>query len=173
MTPVEILQKQTQSAYALTNKLIGSIPYDHWNTIPPVADTSVTWQVGHLIMSFYFHSIMVISGHQPDILQKIPLREYDTFFTDASPELSQGKFAPEILHEQLMVMEQKSMSIIGSLSTEDLDSPLHPSPIKNPMADTKFEALDWNIKHTLWHCGQIGMLKRIVHERYNFGLKRA
>lgn len=173
MTPVEIIQKQTQSTYELTNKLIDSIPYDLWNTIPPVADTSVSWQVGHLIMSFYFHSIMVISGHQPDILQKIPLREYDSFFTDARPELSQGKFVPQILHEQLMMMEQKSMAIISSLSTDDLDSPLHASSTKHPMANTKFEALDWNIKHTFWHGGQIGMLKRIVHERYDFGLRRA
>lgn len=172
MNPVEILQKQTQSAYALTNKVIGSIPYDRWNTIPPVMDTNVAWQVGHLIVSFYFNSIMLIKGHQPDVLQKIPLREYDAFFTDARPELSQGKFAPEALHEQLLVMEQKSIAIIGSLSTEDLDSPLHPSPIASPMASTKFEALDWNIKHAFWHGGQIGMLKRIVHERYNFGLKR-
>ncbi|WP_216824389.1 hypothetical protein [Emticicia sp. TH156] len=36
---------------------------------------------------------------------------------------------------------------------------------------TKFEALDWNIKHTLWHCRQIGLLKRVVDKRYDFGLR--
>jgi len=173
MQPVDRLLKQTRSTYDFINKLTGSIPFEHWCTIPPGAETSVNWQVGHLVVSVYFHSIMVIAGHQPDILQKIPLREYDSFFTDADPKLSQGKFSSQTLQEHLMLMQEKSLAIIGNLSPESLDGPLHPSPVKHPIADTKFEAVDWNIKHTFWHGGQIGLLKRIVHERYDFGLKRS
>lgn len=31
-------------------------------------------------------------------------------------------------------------------------------------------ALSWNIKHTMWHCGQIVMLKRIIDKPHNFRL---
>ena len=34
------------------------------------------------------------------------------------------------------------------------------------------EALEWNINHTMYHCGQIGVLKRVVDARYDFGLQR-
>ncbi|MCE7059373.1 hypothetical protein [Dyadobacter sp. CY343] len=33
--------------------------------------------------------------------------------------------------------------------------------------------IDWNIKHTVYHCGQIGILSRIVEKRFDFGLRLA
>ncbi len=48
---------------------------------------------------------------------------------------------------------------------------LEPTPVAHPVAKTKFEAIDWNIKHTMYHCGQIGILRRIVDKRYDFGLR--
>jgi uncharacterized damage-inducible protein DinB len=77
------------------------------------------------------------------------------------------------LQSQLEVMQKKSIDIIKSLSDEDLDRELELTPIPHPIAKTKFDALDWNIKHTMWHCGQLGILKRIHGERYDFGLRRA
>jgi len=44
---------------------------------------------------------------------------------------------------------------------------------KHPIAKNNFEALDGNIKHTLWHCGQLGILKRVLNERFDFGLTRS
>jgi hypothetical protein len=172
MTAIEILAKQTEDAYFWTNKLISSIPHDKWDRIPVTMETNVTWQAGHLIMSFYYHSIMVIAGHQMDILQKIPLKEYGKLFTDAAPENSLGKINPKELQKQLMLMEQKSIDVIRALSEKDLENKLEPSEIPHPIAKNKFDALDWNIKHTMWHCGQIGILKRIVDERYDFGLRK-
>jgi len=44
--------------------------------------------------------------------------------------------------------------------------------VHHPLAKTKFDALDWNVKHTMWHCGQLGILVRIAGERFNFGMRR-
>lgn len=71
-----------------------------------------------------------------------------------------------------LLLVKKSIEIIKSLSPGDLQSELEPSPVSHPIAKNKFEALDWNIKHTMWHCGQLGVL-RVVHERYDFGLKKS
>lgn len=172
MNQVDVLLKQTKDAYNWTNKLLHSIPQDKWDTIPAVIESNITWQVGHLIMSFYYHSIMVIAGHQMDILQKIPLKEYDVLFTDGEPEKVVGKVNPKDLWDQLNLMEQKSIEIIESLSEDALESKLEPTQVPHPIAKTKFEALDWNIKHTMWHCGQVGLLKRVIHERYDFGLQK-
>lgn len=115
---------------------------------------------------------MVIVGHQMELVQEVPLKEYAKLFTDAAPVHALGKTAPKTLQRQLYQVEQKSLAIIRALPPADLDSGLVPTPVPHPIAKTKFEALDWNVKHTMWHCGQLGILKRIVHERYDFGLRK-
>lgn len=170
MNQIEILIKQTEDAYDWTNKLINSIPYDKWENIPQIIESNITWQVGHLLVSFYYHSIMVIVGHQMDIIQKMPLKEYSNLFTDAAPGESIGKTTPEELKDHLIFMECKSIDIIKSLSIDDLESKLESTTVPHPIAKNKFEALDWNVKHTMWHCGQLGILRRIIGEKYNFGL---
>jgi len=171
MNQIETLVKQTKDAYDWANKLISSIPHDKWDNIPEIIESNVSWQVGHLIMSHYYHSIMVIAGHHMDILHKVPIKEYNQFFTDSPPYKSLGKANPADLQRYLTLVQTKSVEIIMSLTEKDLESELHHTEVPHPIAITKFEALDWNIKHTMWHCGQLGVLKRIVHERYNFGLK--
>ncbi|MBA4056204.1 MAG: DinB family protein [Marivirga sp.] len=172
MTEVQVLTSQTENAYDWTNKLINNIPFEKWDIMPDVIQTNISWQVGHLIMSHYFHSIMVIAGHQKDILQQIPIKEYDGLFTSASPQNSIGKIQPALLSDQLNLMQQKSIGIVKALTSESLESKLEPTHITHPIAKTKREAIDWNIKHTMYHCGQIGILKRIIDERFDFGLKK-
>lgn len=171
MIEVQILTRQTEAAYDWTNKLIKSIPFESWEIIPEVIQTCISWQVGHLIVSQYFHSIMVIVGHQMDILQQIPMKDYDELFTKASPRKSIGKIQPDLLSDQLNIIQQKSISIVTSLTLNELESKLEPTHLIHPIAKIKREAIDWNIQHTMYHCGQIGILKRIVDERYDFGLR--
>lgn len=173
MTEIEVLIKQTDNAYEWTNKLIEAIPFDKWELIPDTIASSLNWQVGHLIISHYFHSIMVIRGHQPDVIQKVPIKEYSELFVNASPRGSLGKVHSLNLLENLKVVQQKSLAVLSTLSVPELDDTLEPTPTPHPIAKTKFEAIDWNIKHTMYHCGQIGILRRIVDERFDFGLRLA
>ncbi len=173
MTSTDFLHHQTKDAYNWINKLLNSIPSEKWDVTPETVETNVTWQAGHLTMSFYFHSIMVIAGHQPDIIQKIPLRDYSELFSfNESPKSSIGKTNANELFGHLKIVQEKSLSIIQSLSPTDLESNLESTKVKHPVAKTKLEALDWNIKHTMWHCGQLGILKRIIDKRYDFGLRK-
>jgi hypothetical protein len=172
MNQIEILSRQTQDAYNWTDKLINSVSYDKWDNVPSVIETSVSWQVGHLIMSLYYHSIMVIVGHQKDIISRIPMRSYDNLFTNGSPRNAIGKARPEELRNHLTIVQKRSTEVVDSLCPDDLQSPLHPTEIPHPIAKNKFDALDWNIKHAMWHCGQLGILVRIAGERFDFGLRR-
>lgn len=172
MNQVDILTKQTADAYEWTNKLVNSIPLDKWDQTPEVIESNISWQVGHLILSFYYHSIMVITGHRMDILQQVPMREYDKLFTHAAPIEAVGKTDPARLRDQLFLLQAKSLDTIRALSPEDLEKNIEPTGVPHPVAKTKFEAIDWNIKHTMWHCGQIGILKRVIDRRFDFGLQR-
>lgn len=169
---IEILTDQTQNSYDWTNKLLDSIPFEVWEKTPDVIESNVSWQVGHLILSTYFHSIIVIAGHQRDVLETIPMKRYTILYTNADPKKSIGTAEPKELQDQLIFIQNKSIKIISSLTDDDLNNELEPTRTPHPIASTKFEAIDWNIKHTMWHCGQLGMLKRIVHERYDFGFKK-
>lgn len=167
---INLLAKQTQSAYDWTNRLVDSIPQEKWDVLPDTVESTISWQVGHLIVSFYYHSVMVIVGHQKDVFPEVPLQVYDKLFTSADPEKSIGKTNPGELRKHLTFLQQKSISVIKSLDESELERELEPTPRSHPIAKTKFDALDWNIKHTMWHCGQIAILKRLVDHRFDFGL---
>lgn len=172
MSEADLISRQTENVYEWTNKLIEPIPFNKWEETPEVIETNICWQIGHLIMSHYFHTVMVIVGHQKDVFEKIPLRQYDEIFTTNSPRGIKGRVDPEILLSQLKFMQNRSLEIVRSMTPESLESALEPTSIPHPIAKTKLESLDWNIKHTMYHCGQIGILKRVVDIRHDFGLRR-
>jgi hypothetical protein len=171
MNQVQFLAKQTEDAYGWTNKLLNSIPQEKWDVLPNVIESTVSWQAGHLIVSFYFHTVMVIVGHLKEVFPVVPLQQYSKLFTNSDPKQSIGITNPQELMDQLIFMQQKSMAVINSLSEADLEAPLVQTPTAHPIAKTKLEAIDWNIKHTMYHCGQLGVIKRIVDQRYDFGLR--
>lgn len=172
MNAVTMLAKQTENAYEWTNKLLHSIPKEKWDVLPDVVQTTVTWQAGHLILSFYYHTVMVITGHLKDVFPVVPLQQYNKLFTNSDPKDSIGKTNPQELHDQLIFMQKRSVDVISALTEADLEQSLAPTPTPHPIAKTKQEALDWNIKHTMYHCGQLGLIKRIVDQRYDFGLRK-
>jgi hypothetical protein len=139
-----------------------------WDHIPDGIESNITWQAGHLLVSYYYHSIMVITGHQMDILREIPLKEYSELFTKGAPVRVVGKTSAAVLRQHLAVIEKRSIGIIETLSAEQLTAPLEPVMPQHPIAQTKLAAIDWNIKHTMWHCGQLAMLKRSINGRLEF-----
>ena len=171
MTTTQLLIHQNANSYDWTNKLIENIPFEKWGIIPDTIESSISWQVGHLIVSHYFHTVMVIRGHQMDILRQLPIKDYSDYFTVARAEQSTGKFTPEKLLSDLKTMQQKSLEILATVTLDELENPLEPTPVPHPVATNKFEAIDWNVKHTMYHCGQIGILRRVVSERFDFGLR--
>ncbi len=173
MTEIEILGKQTKIAYEWTNKLVVSVPHDRWDVLAEGLESNLAWQVGHLIISIYYHTIMTTVGHVPEIIEKLNLRKYtelcgyDTIAKDMV-----GKTKPDQLMEHLELMQDKSLGVIASLPSEDLWEAVRPTKVPHPVATTKFDAIDWNIKYTMWHCGQIAILKRLVHIPHDFGVQK-
>lgn len=173
MTEIELLSKQISDAYEWLHKLIDAIPSAKWDEVPSGIESNISWQVGHLIISIYYHSVMVIVGHQKIILELVPMREYTKLFSfDTIPKNAVGKTEPIELKRYLKVVEDKSIEVISELSPEKLQTELEPTKMPHPVASTKLEALSWNIKHTMWHCGQIAVIKRIIDQPYDYGLRR-
>ena len=173
MTEIAILIKQTESAYEWTNKLMASVPADKWEIIPEVLGSNFSWQIGHHIISIYYHSIMTTVGHLPELLEKMDLRSYTKLCGyDTFAQEMKGTWTPAALTSDLQRMQDKSLEVINSLSESDLWKPVEPTKVPHPVAKTKFEAIDWNIKHTMWHCGQMATIKRLVDKPYDYGLEK-
>ncbi len=174
MTVRDVLVKQTLDAHSWTNKLIDSVPRNLWDETPENLDSNISWQVGHLIISEYYHAILVVTGFDEEITEKIDLRQHNQKYGYDSVPLDQvGSVSPKVLKEQLHFMQQKVVKNVSGLTLAALDSPVEqPIKQKHPVAITKFDAVSWNIKHTMWHCGQIATLKRLIHGGYDFGLQK-
>jgi hypothetical protein len=173
MTELEILNKQTETAYDWTHRLMDSVPAGKWEIIPEPLGSNLSWQIGHLVVSIYYHSIMTTVGHLPELLEKMDLRSYTKLCGyDTFAQEMKGNWTPAALTSDLQRMQDKSLEVINSLSESDLWQPVEPTKVPHPVAKTKFEAIDWNIKHTMWHCGQMATIKRLVDAPYDYGLQR-
>ena len=173
MTEIQILTLQTESAFEWTGKLISAVPTEKWDILADGIESNLSWHIGHQIISIYYHTIMTTVGHIPELIEKVNLREYTMLCGyDTAPKDMVGKTSPEQLMVHLELMQERSLEIIRSLSENDLWEAVKPTKVPHPVAKTKFEAIDWNIKHTLWHCGQIATWKRMVDHSHDFGLQQ-
>ena len=164
-----MLLQRTQQAYDWINKYLNSISTDRWDETPPVVDSNVSWQLGHLTLSAYFHAVLVIKGHQPDILQAVPIKDYSRLYHRTAAREVIGQFSPEDMLAHWSIMQTRSLEIIGSLTEEDLESPLVPTDFPHPVANIKREALEWNILHNHYHFGQLGLIRRVLlGESYDY-----
>lgn len=105
--------------------------------MPDIVESNISSQVGYFIMSHYYHTVMVIVGHQMDVILKIQLNYYDALFTNALPKNSVGKTNPSELLNQLTIVQQKSISLIKTLTLADLESKLEPTPFLFYFANSK------------------------------------
>ncbi|HBU78825.1 MAG TPA: DinB family protein, partial [Muricauda sp.] len=76
MTELQTLIKQTENAFEWTNKLIVSVPMDKWDIMADGIESNVSWQVGHQIISIYYHTIMTTVGHISELIENLDLRLY-------------------------------------------------------------------------------------------------
>ncbi|MFS4494667.1 DinB family protein [Maribacter sp. 2308TA10-17] len=174
MNSIAILVKQTQDAHSWTNKLIDSIPMKNWEDTPENLASNINWQVGHLVISEYYHAILVVSGFDEEITKKIDLKALNQRYGyESVPSELIGLNNSKSLKEHLIFMQNKVIQNVSALTLKDLESEVEqPIKQKHPVAKTKLEAVSWNIKHTMWHCGQIASIKRLIHGGFDFGLPK-
>jgi uncharacterized damage-inducible protein DinB len=76
------------------------------------------------------------------------------------------------LKKQLSFVNEIARNVLQELKEEDLGKPLEPSRMPHPVAKTKYEALTWNFRHEMWHCGQIAMIRRGLNMQFDFRQNR-
>ena len=166
-----LLKDQAIASHDWTTKLTDSIAHEKWFVTPEIIETNVAWQIGHLTLSQYFYTVVLLNGPKKDFAEKINLKKYSGLFANGlkRKELSLEVTAKELL-ENWKLIQYQTLEIVTHLRDEDLNSETFKMPKPHPFVKTKENSISWNIKHTMWHCGQIGILKRIIDKPFDFGI---
>ena len=162
MNRIEFIDGQNKTTRSFVKGFIDRVPEEKWFIKPAGLETTMAWQVGHLVISQYFHSIAVITGSRKSVSEVVSLRQYSEnyAFSTVPSENPEGQPTIQELKQHLDFMGDEVHSVLMSLNDADLDSELHPTKFPHPIAKTKWDALTFSYRHEMWHGGQIAMLKR-------------
>jgi len=166
---IQFITDQNKMTRNQTIELLDNTPIELWYETPEIIKSNIAWQVGHLIVSQFYHSIAVIRKPDLQIYIDIPLKEYIpiySMFTKST--INELQPSPEILLSQLHKMNEYARQSIGSLSENELNDKLEPTKFPHPIAKTKYEALTWSFRHEMWHLGQIATLKRVLKNPFEW-----
>ena len=73
---IKLLTNQTTAAQEWTNKLVTGISPDKWFILPEIIETNLAWQMGHLTLSQYYYTVVLITGPQQKFAEKILIKKY-------------------------------------------------------------------------------------------------
>ena len=168
---IDLLKNQTTDSFNWTNKLIDSITDEKWFISPEVIDSNIAWQIGHLTLSQYYYTIVLLNGPNKDLAEKLDLKKYSVLFSNG---LKRNELSSELTVDELKqnwnLIQKQTLESIDLLKDKDLNDAIFQLPKPHPFVKTKENSISWNIKHTMWHCGQIATLKRIVDQPMSFGM---
>ncbi len=168
VSQIDTISILTKNAHEWTHKLVNEVTEKKWLVKPSIIESNIHWQVGHLIITHFYHIIVCLKSPQQALFSLIPIMEYFPLFSAGSKATAESSITVGQLKENLDLVQTKSLEMIGLLDDADLSSGLFPTQFPHPIAKTKFEALSWNIQHTMWHCGQIALIKRVVDKSFSF-----
>ncbi|MDX2304753.1 MAG: DinB family protein [Microscillaceae bacterium] len=161
-----LIREQLESVDRWTLNLVDGIPGSFWKINPPTIDTNLNWQIGHILVSKYFHAIACINGPMPELNQNLPISEYMSLYNVGSQSNTHLEIKPnkERLLYDLNLINQLAIRFINDLSEENLNLK---TELPNPVAETKYDSLMWTFKHQMWHNGQIALLKKLLKDQNN------
>ncbi len=158
--PFTLALKQIEFARSYTLSLLAEIADDEWFTMPLGCSTHVAWQVGHLAMAEYGLCLFRQRG-RAEIDTSLMTSAFRKAFSRGSvpePDLAKNPSAAEIrsvfdkVHAQVLLE-------VPSFTAESLAE-----PVDMPYAAyaTKLGALLFCSHHEMLHCGQLGLLRRLL-----------
>lgn len=159
----KLIQEQFIAVDRWTLNLIESVPGHFWKVHIPAIQTNLNWQVGHILVSKYFHALACINGPLVELNQSLPISEYMSMYNVGSISDDQMELKPdkERLLYDLNIINQLASKRLEEISSTEI---MQRTELPNPVAETKYEALMWTFKHQMWHNGQIAIIKKALTE---------
>lgn len=143
---------------------------DKWFITPEIIETNLAWQLGHMTLSQYYYTIVLLIGPQIEFAEKISIKKYAGLFANG---IKKKELVANISVEELLInwklMQDKTIEILSGFNDENLNKEIFKISKPHLFAKIQQDAISWNIKHAMWHCGQMAMLKRYIDKPFDFG----
>jgi len=164
---LEFIKEQINWVDNYTSNLINDIDERDLGVVDNLS-TSLNWEIGHIIISKYFHSLQSVINENNEIIkktkQKILTDDLFKYYFAGSNPLANWNERPNKnqLLEIKKVVDMATSHALEELSEKNLTQK---TEIRNPVASSKYDALTFTFKHQMWHNGQIAMIKRIIKNK--------
>jgi hypothetical protein len=160
MNRPQLAIEQIAFARNYTLELLEQTPIGEWFQQPTGSVTHIGWQVGHLAFAEYRLALWRIRDQRPDDGQLFSPEFTCLFGPGSVPDPDPTKYPTQTeIRAVLDRVHGQVLRELTSLNDAQLDQPVpHPSPF----AKTKLQALMWCAHHEMLHCGQIGLLRRLL-----------
>ena len=163
---VEIALKQLESARIYLMSMLEGLDDDDWFWTPDSQsasspfDSNIAWQVGHIAMAEYGLMLFRQRGRAEIDLELMPGKFRKRFAKGSVPSPKREDYpAPSQILAQLEMIHQQVWVEVPEFVDAELDEPLDP-----PHAGyaSRYGAMLMAPHHEMLHCGQIGMLRRLM-----------
>ena len=159
-TLVDVAIRQIEFARRYMLQLIADVDDVDWYTIPPGSVSHIGWQVGHLAMAQYGLTMLRIRGKEPSDADFISNDFMRTFKKGSIPVADATVYPrPQEIRDCLAAVHQQALVELPKYTDQELEVQL---PEPHAAFDTKLGSLFFCHAHEMMHCGQIGMLRRML-----------
>lgn len=166
---VEVALQLLVSARQYLGTMLDGLTDDDWFWVPntglvsgsePPYCSHIAWQVGHIAMAEYGLMLFRQRGRAEVDLDLMPGSFRKRFAKGSAPNNDRTAYPPPAeIRQQLDKIHAQVLLEVPSFSAASLDEPLDPPTAGFP---TKYGALLMASQHEMLHCGQIGVLRRLL-----------
>ena len=157
---LSIAIKQIESARAYTKTMLADLTPEDWYFVPDPPVSHIAWQVGHLAMAEYGLCLFRQRGRQEVDSELMSGKFRKLFMKGTMPSDDSGDYPqPEEILTVLDRVHEQALLEMPAFDGAGLDEPLEMPYFGFP---TRYGSLLFAGHHEMLHCGQIGMLRRLI-----------
>ena len=157
---LEIAKQQIGSARSYMLGMLDGLSEDDWFAMPENAPTHIAWQAGHLAMAQYGLTLFRQRGRAEVDTKLMSGKFRKKFMKGTNPETNLAEVVSrDDIMEALHRVNDQMLAEIDSFDGPGLDE-----PVEMPFAGfpTKYGSLLFAAHHEMLHCGQIGVIRRLL-----------
>ncbi len=141
--------------------LLEDLEDEQWFFMPTGSyQTHIAWQVGHIAMAEYGLMLFRQRGRGETDLELMPGSFRKRFAKGSQPVADATAYpSPQAILGQLQRIHQQVLLECPNFTDSQLDEPLDPPTAAYA---TKYGAMLMASQHEMLHCGQIGVLRRLM-----------
>ena len=157
---LDLALKQIEFARSYTLSLLADIPPGEWFNMPPGCATHVAWQVGHLAMAEYGLCLFRQRGRSEVDLALMTSSFRKAFSRGSIPEPDPAKNpSPAEIRGVFDGVHAQVLLEAPNFTAESLAEPMD---MPYAAYASKLGSLLFCSHHEMLHCGQLGLLRRLL-----------